>query len=67
MLSVVREKYLLRELPNHIIKTLISQAIVATSKDDKMNTYEKLTSTIIEEFGGFDIDGFKFKSDVESD
>ena len=65
--SVVREKYLLRELPNHIIKTLINQAIVATSKDDKINTYEKLTSTIIEEFGGFDIDGFKFKSDVESD
>ena len=62
---VVREKYLLRELPDEGISKLISYAIVATGRDEKLTAYEKLTATIIDTFGGFEIDGFKLKSPVE--
>ena len=61
----VREKYLLRELPDSAIKGLISRAIVAEGKVGKIDAYEKLTTAIINNFGGFDIDGFKLKSDLE--
>ena len=61
----VREKYLLRELSNETIRNMIVSAITATEQADKMEAYEKLTAEILSQFGGFSIDGFKFKSDVE--
>ena len=61
----VREKYLLRELPCEIVKDMIACAITATGQNKKMEAYEKLTAEIMKQIGGFDIDGFKFKSDVE--
>ena len=63
--AMVREKYLLRELPNTTIKNLIVCAITAESKMEKIRAYENLTTEIINEFGGFNVDGFKFKSKVE--
>jgi len=44
---------------------IIVSAITATGQNDKMTAYEKLTAEIIEQTGGFNIDGFKFKSKVE--
>jgi hypothetical protein len=61
----VRKKYLLRELPNAAIKNLIVCAITAEGKAERLKAYEELTAEIIKEFRGFDVDGFKFKSDVE--
>ena len=61
----VREKYLLRELPNETVKSMIIRAITVVEKDDKMDAYEKLTAEIMKQLGGFSIDGFKLKSDVE--
>jgi len=63
--AITREKYLLQELPNADINNLIIRAITAAQKADKMDIYEELTAEIICEFGGFNIDGFKLKSDVE--
>ena len=60
-----RKKYMLQELPDSTIKDLIAEAIVAEEKTKKLDAYEKLTAAIINLFGGFSIDGFKFKSDVE--
>ncbi|MCL2199699.1 MAG: nucleotidyltransferase domain-containing protein [Defluviitaleaceae bacterium] len=62
--SVVREKYLLRELSDETIKSMITNSITATSKDDKMDAYEKLTTKILNQAGGFNIDGFKLKSNI---
>lgn len=63
--AATREKYLLRELPNETIGGSIVCAITAKEKADKMSAYENLTNAIFAEFGGFDIDGFRFKSGVE--
>jgi len=63
--AALRDKYLLRELPNDTVKDMIVSAITATGQNDKMTAYEKLTSEIIKQIGGFNIDGFKFKSKVE--
>lgn len=63
--DATRKKYLLQELPDPEIKGLIAEAIVAEDKGKKLDAYEKLTIAIINQFGGFSIDGFKFKSNVE--
>ncbi|MCL2217154.1 MAG: nucleotidyltransferase domain-containing protein [Defluviitaleaceae bacterium] len=57
----VREKYLLRELPDETISRLISGAITATGKNEKVNIYQQLTNAIWDKFGGFNIDGFRLK------
>jgi len=62
--EVVRGKYLLRELPDPMIKDLILEAIVVAEKSKKIEIYEKLTNTILNDFGGFNIDGFKSKTRV---
>jgi len=64
--SAVKEKYLLRELPDAEIGSLIAQSITAASRAEKLDAYEKLTSAILESAGGFRIDGFKFKSDLDA-
>ena len=61
----VREKYLLRELPDETVKSMIISAITATEQASKMEAYEKLTAEVFSQLGGFNVDGFKFKSDVE--
>ncbi|MCL2841025.1 MAG: nucleotidyltransferase domain-containing protein [Defluviitaleaceae bacterium] len=61
---IVRDKYLLKELPDSMISRLIAKAITAIEKSEKMKVYNTLTTTIINNFGGFNIDGFKFKGDV---
>ncbi|MDR0272764.1 MAG: nucleotidyltransferase domain-containing protein [Clostridiales bacterium] len=61
--DTVRKKYLLRELPDPVIADLIIKAI--TAKENKVEAFKKLTTAVLNSFGGFNIDGFKFKSDVE--
>jgi len=60
----VHDKYLLKKLPNTNIGGLIVQAILAAEKAEKIYVYQKLTNAILDECGGFSIDGFKFKSDT---
>jgi len=62
--DVVRGKYLLRELPDSTIGGLIEKSIITASRKEKLDLYEKLTNAILDNFGGFCVDGFKFKSDV---
>ena len=63
--DTVRRKYLLRELPDAKISSLIAAAITAVGRKEKLDNYQMLTETIIDRFGGFDIDGFKLKSALD--
>ena len=63
--EVTRRKYLLRELPDPAINGMIVQCITAIDRDSKMAAFEGLTEAILERFGGFEVDGFKLKSDLE--
>ena len=60
----VCNKYLLKKLPNTDISDLIVQAILAAERVEKIDVYQKLTNAILAEYGGFSIDGFRFKSDT---
>lgn len=60
--DIVRNKYLLKELPDKKISDLIYNCIVSKEKEDRMNQYQVLTNTIFDLLGGFDINTFKFKS-----
>jgi len=62
---VVREKYLLHELPDDTIREMIGYAITAQGQENKIDIYQKLTGEIMRQVGGFEIDGFKFKSKVD--
>ena len=63
--EIVRKKYLLRELPDKDISDLIVKCISAIGSEEKMESYQNLTTAIIDKFGGFDVNGYKIKSDVE--
>ena len=63
--DVVRDKYLLEEIKDEEFKELIEDCIIAKSKDAKIKFYRKLTNKIFELVGGFNIDNFKYRSDVE--
>lgn len=63
--EIVRNKYLLDELPDAAIKELIKNCIVLSDKNERMKNYEALTNMIFELTGGFSIDDFKFKSLVD--
>jgi len=61
----IREKYLLKELPDTSISDLIAKCITASGQDEKMCLFKKLTDEIINKSGGFDVDKYKLKTDVE--
>jgi len=62
--DVVRKKYLLNGLPDAEVKDLIQACITAESKKDRICSYERLTNAVLDLMGGFEIDGFRFKSAV---
>ncbi len=63
--EIVRNKYLLEEIPDKEICELIKNCIVIPDRKERMNNYELLTNKIFGLTGGFDIDKFKFKSQVD--
>jgi len=63
--DTVRKKYLLKELPDKNISDLIAECINAPDPYIKMRSYQRLTDTVIERFGGFDIDKYTLKSETE--
>lgn len=63
--EIVRNKYLLKELPNKKINKLIENCIVLKDKEKRMKNYELLTNKIFDLNGGFDINKFRFKSLVD--
>jgi hypothetical protein len=63
--ETVRNKYLLREIPHEDIAILIKKSLTATEKQEKMRLFQELTDAITNKFGGFCIDGFKFKTEIE--
>ena len=63
--EIVKNKYLLEELPDKQISGLIKNCIILKNKEDRMKNYELLTNKILNLTGGFDIDKFEFKSLVD--
>lgn len=63
--NIVRAKYLLSKLPHEFISNSIQACILADSKNKKMDSYQKLTNQVMDLCGGFNIDGFKFKSPID--
>ncbi len=63
--EIVRNKYLLEEIPDKEICELIKNCIVISDIKERMNNYELLTNKILDKTSGFDIDKFKFKSQVD--
>lgn len=63
--EIVKDKYLLEELPDKQISGLIKNCIILKNKEDRMKNYELLTNKILNLTGGFDIDKFEFKSLVD--
>ncbi len=64
--EIVRNKYLLKELPDEEIGLLIEKCITTIQRGSRMKFYEELTNKILDLFGGFDIDKFRFKSQVDA-
>ena len=64
--NIVRKKYLLRELPDTAISDLIAKSVQAVNKKDKMELYQSLAHEILDKFGGFDVDKYKLKSDLDT-
>ncbi|MCL2593216.1 MAG: hypothetical protein FWD82_07600 [Defluviitaleaceae bacterium] len=62
--DIVRKKYLLKELPDVEIKNLIEKCIITTEKEEKVELFQILTNKILNKFGGFEIDGFAFKTNL---
>ena len=56
---------MLKELPDPIISSLITNCITAVTKEDKIKSVEKLYDKIIAFFGGFEVDGFKMRSKLD--
>lgn len=63
--EIVRNKYLLEELPDEVIKGLIKNCIVLKNKEERMKNYELLTNEIFSLTGGFEINNFSFKSPLD--
>ncbi len=63
--EIVRNKYLLKELPDKEISELIKNCIVTETKKERIEYYELLTNKIFSLLGNFDINEFKFKSPVD--
>ena len=63
--EIVKNKYLLEELPDKQISGLIKNCIILKNKEDRMKNYELLINKILNLTGGFDIDKFEFKSLVD--
>lgn len=60
--EAVRKKYLLKVLPDAEIADLIYMCITKAEKHERLECYTELTDYILSAMGGFNIDGFKFKS-----
>ncbi len=62
---IVRKKYLLKNLPDKKISSLIEKCIITTDKKERIIYYEELTEKILSLFGEFDINNFDFKSKLD--
>ena len=64
--DTILKKHMLQEMPNKAIAQLILKSLLAVDREEKMCLFQRLTNAILNEFGGFNIDGFKFKSKTTS-
>ena len=58
----IRKKYMLSRLPDPSIAELIAASITTSNPDRKYSLFVELADKVLEKFGGFEIDGFRFKS-----
>jgi len=60
-----RKKYMLQRLPDPAIAELIASCMTTQNIDRKLSLFTELADKILEKFGGFEIDGFRFKSALQ--
>ncbi len=60
--EVVRKKYLLKNLEDENISTIIQNCITKENKKSRLENYELLTRHVYSLTGGFEINGFKLNS-----
>ncbi len=63
--EITRQKYLLKEFKNKEIAEAIILCIKSKDKKIKLENYKVITNAVFEQTNGFNIDGFKLKSDKE--
>jgi len=63
--EVIRNKYLLKKIPDVKISELILQCITTSEKRLKMECYEQLTKNIFDIFGGFDVSKYLVRSQID--
>ena len=62
----VRKKYMLSEFPDAELVALAQKALVVEKKDDALQLFKELSNHVLDSMGGFNIDGWKLKSDVDA-
>ena len=61
-----RKKHMLNRLPDPPITELIASSITTHNMDRKLMLFTSLADKILEKFGGFEVDGFRVKTMLES-
>lgn len=57
-----RKKYLMNPFPDEDFSGMLSQAVTETDKDRMLKYAEDITWYVLRKMGGFEIDGWKFRS-----
>jgi predicted nucleotidyltransferase len=59
-----RERYFLAELPDAGFSDLLRRALEETDEQAVLDAIDRLTSHVLDSMGGFDIDGWRLRSEV---
>ena len=60
-----KKKYLVKDFPDKKFVKLFIKAIEIKNEKRMFEIYQRLTNHILEKLGGFEVDGYKLKSDID--
>ena len=60
-----RDKYLINEFPDLKFQDEFLDCFSINKKEEKLNKFNKLVDYLLEEMGGFQVDGWKIRTDVD--
>jgi predicted nucleotidyltransferase len=61
-----RKKYRIEDFPDKRFASLFTDALTLKGRDEMLDEYRRITDYVLKAMGGFSIDGWKVRSDVES-
>ena len=62
-----KKKYLLKDFPDKVFVKMFVSALKLKNKNQMLKEYKKLNQYVLSKMGGFNIDGWKFRSPIEID